>query len=199
MNKLLKILLVGLSVLAIIFLACSDYSPSSAQVRHFLTAQKPSGWKTVVMPQEDGRHLSISLPYNLEKHQPIRVIRDPKIKSGESYYHEGMEYGLFVIAYHGVLTDPNNKIDFNMNTFMSSFNKSEKFHSEVRTLEKRNINGQDVTYADIKYGIDGENRRLEGIGINLDNEFWTILFCYHENNGKAIEKVKMSIASILID
>ena len=113
-----------------------------------------TSWQSANLKQDDGRMLSLELPFELDKHMDLSSKGDPNLKKAESYTHEGMEGGIFVVVYHGVVSDPNIKVNFNKRTFMSSFNNSEKQKTEVQSLEPRIINGQNVTYAKIKYAVD---------------------------------------------
>ena len=81
---------------------------------------------------------------------------------------------------------------------MSSFNNSEKQKTEVQSLEPRIINGQNVTYAKIKYAVDDEEWEMQGLGINENNEFWKIMCCYCADNDRAAQNAKHTIESLKI-
>lgn len=105
---------------------------------------------------------------------------------------------MFVSIYHGSMVNPDMKVNFNMDTFMEAFENPEKLSPILIKKEKRNINGKNVTYADIRADFYNEPFRAECIGIYSGNEFWTILYFYNENDKKSRKVVEKSIESITI-
>ena len=68
----------------------------------------------------------------------------------------------------------------------------------MKVLEDRYINGRKVTYA--KSIIDENNNPqiIENIGIEIDGEYWTIMYTYLDNDKKMKRMVNKSIESIKI-
>ncbi|SFT37727.1 hypothetical protein SAMN02910356_00334 [Selenomonas sp. GACV-9] len=150
--------------------------------------------KMIGLLQEDGKKLYLYLPFDLEIHE--KFASDDLINNPESYSHTGDK--MFVSIYHGSMVNPDMKVNFNMDTFMEAFENPEKLSPILIKKEKRNINGKNVTYADIRADFYNEPFRAECIGIYSGNEFWTILYFYNENDKKSRKVVEKSIESITI-
>lgn len=194
-----RFIIIGLPMLVLMTIKYSNKIESYTHSQLPIVAEKNiTSWQSANLKQDDGRMLSLELLFKLDKHMDLSSKGDPNLKKAESYTHEGMEGGIFVVAYHGVVSDPNIKVNFNKRTFMSSFNNSEKQKTEVQSLEPRIINGQNVTYAKIKYAVDDEEWEMQGLGINENNEFWKIMCCYRADNDKAAQNAKHTIESLKI-
>ncbi len=148
----------------------------------------------VSLSQENGMKMYLYLPFKLDEYE--KFPSNSAINNPERYRHVGDK--IFVSIYHGVVAEQDVKVNFNMETFMGAFESPEEFNPIMKKIEKRNINGKEVTYADIRADFYNEPFRAECVGIYSGNEFWTILYFYNEKDKESQEVVKKSINSITI-
>ncbi len=188
----MKSLLAGVVFLSVVTAGCS--SAEDEQSVKGAKVDCEGACSEVSLPQENGMKMYLYLPFKLDEYE--KFPSNSAINNPERYRHDGDE--IFVSIYHGSMVERDVKVNFNMDTFMGAFENPEELNPIMKKKEKRDINGKEVTYADIKADFNGAPFRAECIGIYSGNEFWTILYFYNEKDKESQEVVKKSIDSITI-
>ncbi|SFT41738.1 hypothetical protein SAMN02910356_00548 [Selenomonas sp. GACV-9] len=159
-------------------------------------AQEEIGWRTLSLPQDDGRSLSLELPGELEVQQ--ERSDDANVKNQKIYKHLGSR--MLVSIHHGTMINPNVRVKFTMSRFLDDFAKVRKNNPVLKRAEKRTINGREMDYFEI--GLrdeDGDSLRLECLGLQMGQEYWMITFGYWTDD-KTMEAIaEKAMASIRIE
>ncbi|WP_033169752.1 hypothetical protein [Selenomonas sp. ND2010] len=148
-------------------------------------------FKTKILRQQDGKGLSIDLPFKLDY---VSLPAEGNVKSAERYFHH--EDRCFVDIYHGSMADPGQKMPFNLDSFMKSYQEADKMHPVLKTCEQRTINGQEMTYALIQFNGYGNKQTMECLGVYSGNDFWIISYGYKEDDSQAKQMVERSMKSV---
>ena len=195
MKKLVFILLV---VMALFLPGCSGNNKSQEITTSSNEQIKKDGWRSIELPQKDGKKLYVDLPFNLKDCGDFKINNEinKDIKSAKWYRHEDDKINVSV---DWALVGNNDfKINFDIKTFMVDFDDAEQLNAKMKILEDKYINGRKVTYAKIVIDEDNNPQIIECIGIDGGNEYWTIMYTYIEGNREMEKMVKRSIESIAI-
>ncbi len=193
--RLKSFLLTAVVFMVLVMAGCTASVGNKSGVQYDENGQFVSAdWRKVSLPTTDGRNLCLEAPFDLKEEEPIED--SDLLKNQVAYIYNGSR--ILVVVYRGTLVDPENEIDFNVNTFMDGINK-EKHRPEIKKIEHRTINGQEVTYAEVSLvDLDNEPKRADCLGIDLGSEFWTIKYIYSPSDKESVEVAKRSLASIAI-
>ncbi len=192
LKAVLIMLMIGTSVVSI---GCGngDFRFSADDV------QKESGdndlvWRNVSMPRDGNMKLYMELPFEFEDYRTFSDLDE--VKHRETFIHKKDKS--MVMINHGVITNPNKKMNFSMNVFADLIKGVEE--KELLKREKRNINGMEVVYFFCrgKTEKDGAACTMEFVGLEHDNNYWMILYAYYADDNAMAEIAKRSIESIQI-
>ena len=151
-------------------------------------------WRIVSIPKDGDVKLNMELPFEFED---LRKFKDlDEVKNRETFIHK--EDKSMVMINHGVITNPNKKMIFPMNTFADLI-KGAKEKKLIKS-EKRNINGQDVVYLVCEGRTEKDESVciMEFIGVQVDGDYWMISYVYYADDNAMAEIAKRSIESIQI-
>ena len=203
-----KIFILGIALLCILIAAgCStvredrgmaeggglDFSKKNIQKKE-VSKDNALIWRTLSVPRDDGTKLNIELPFDFEDYRTFRDLDE--VKHRETFIHK--EDKSMVMINHGVITNPNKKMNFSMNVFADLIKGVKE--KELLKREKRNINGMGVVYFFCrgKTEKDGAACTMEFVGLEHDNNYWMILYAYYADDNAMAEIAKRSIESIQI-
>ena len=112
------ILLFVLMVCTIFVTGCSRNAevPDSSKLT---SLSSEDNWRSIILSQDDGKKLYIDLPFELDDRGDYKP--DGLTKNAKWYRHKGEK--IIVNIDHDTVIDANTKIDFNLKTFMSGFEK----------------------------------------------------------------------------
>ena len=150
-----------------------------------------SKWKTIKLEQNDGKILQLDLPFALNDNGEFES--DDIVQNAE--WHRYKNDSIFVSVDHCRLADSKKEVTFNLKTFTADFGGREKMHPKLKKIEKRTINGKEMTYAEIQAEDNGA-RTIECVGIHSGRESWTIIYAYRSDDKTMHKLVEKSIASI---
>lgn len=190
-----KVFMIALALMTLVVAGCSaSVGTSGVHINTGDGNTVPSDWQTVTYDQYDGRKLSLELPYQLKEDKDC-FIKDPDIDKQE--YLDRFEGGLWTSIYHLSFGDPDLGLNFGIESF--GLNLDKDFHPELKKMEKRTINGQEVIYAEINM-VNHSNKKLmvKCLGFDMDSEYWIIRYVYGEADKELQEVVDRSMQSITI-
>lgn len=185
-----QVFVMVLLIVSVMTTGCIGQQNSSAESKSEI--YQDSDWKNTEMLQANGKKLSIELPFKIQKHEKFEP--DTNLKEQERYTYT--DNRMLVSIYHGVLADPNIEVDFTMDTFLGDIHNP--INPKMEKNVKRTINGRKMTYAKFRIGEEQEPYTVECLGMNVDNEFWTILFSYREDDVSMQKLVEKSIESVSV-
>ena len=97
-------------------------------------------WRNVSMPRDGNMKLYMEFPFEFEDYRTFSDLDE--VKHRETFIHKKDKS--MVMINHGVITNPNKKMNFSMNVFADLIKGVEE--KELLKREKRNINGMEVVY-----------------------------------------------------
>ena len=189
-----NIFLVLLIVLTMVVLGCSGNNEEKVESSASNHPYQNEKCHSIDLPENSEPKLHLELSFNLDdcgEFEPDDVIKSAK-------WFRYKDDKIYISVDHIVTVNDNIKLNFNMQTFMADFENPEQLNAKMKVLEDRYINGRKVTYA--KSIIDENNNPqiIENIGIEIDGEYWTIMYTYLDNDKKMKRMVNKSIESIKI-
>ena len=188
------------TILLLVLMVCIIFVTGCSRNVEVPDSSKPTSsslednWRSIILSQDDGKKLYIDLPFELDNRGDYEP--DGLTKNAKWYRHKGEK--IIVNIDHDTVIDANTKIDFNLKTFMSGFEKKALMNAKMKVIEEKEINGKKVTYAKIIMDEYDNPQILEGVGIRTNSEYWIITYTYMGKNKDVHTIVEKSIDSIKI-
>lgn len=187
MKNILKILMfITIIAVAVVETGCFGVMNAGEE----FDAGDNDSWQKTVLSQDDGKSLSLELPFVLDGHQEITP--GTALRKEEKYYHQVDD--LTVAVDHGIMTDHNMEVEFSQENFLMDYGELD--NQVCEKIEEINVNGQKMTYAKITAQKNNYPYTFECFAMHSENDYWIITYIYNEKNTKSRKIVEKSIKTI---